>query len=545
VTRRVLSSDQEIKVSNTASVKDDSALVKKQPVRRQSRYNVSDKVTLPGKQQPVQLKRASPKLVSSDFRELLIPTMPLLGHLIPGAESCVILLFDPTTHQLSPVASVNLSQDFINLLHTAEQQEGLITAALDQEEPYLLIYLPGNKHFETLQKPAHREGIRTLWLVPWHGRDGNPLGVLLFASGQAFSPDKQAFASTKLLTEWMSASLQEVHVRQMNERLNTTIDSISDPKTSTGDTQEITIAHKVKKQLTKPGRGQTTEGRNGKSISHPVTSGKDTQSMRVTRYKDEYGIPVLYNALMHEPRKRTEPDAISVLSHELLSPLTLIKGYAATMLQLADAVTEEQRMEYLQRIGTATDKVIHLMENLRDISRFEVTTPALVVQPTSLLDLLRNTISEIQSQTTKHVIELRHFDPLPLINVDRQRIEQVMTNLLVNAVKHSPNGCDIEVIVWQVHGEHELKETLGEVPPVKFPCMIVSVTDTGIGIPEEELERIFERFYRVDNGLTRATSGAGLGLYISKVTVEAHGGHIWANSELQKGNTFTFSLPVN
>lgn len=545
MTRRILSSDQKNKVDSTSSVKDGSALVREQSVIRQSRYNVSDKVTLPGKQQPVQLKRVSPKLVSSDFRELLIPTVPFIGHLIPGAESCVILLFDPVTHQLSPVASVNLSQDFINLLNTAEQQEGLITATLDQEEPYLVIYLPSNKHFETLRKPAHREGIRTLWLVPWHGRDGNPLGVLLFASGQAFSPDKQALASAKILTEWMSASLQEVHARQMNERLNTTIDSISEPKTSNGDTEETTIVNKVRKQLTKPGQGQTTEGHNSEGISYPVTSDKDTQSMRVPRYKDEHGIPVFYDAVMHERRKRTEPDAVSVLSHELLSPLTLIKGYAATMLQLADAITEEQRMEYLQRIGTATDKVIRLMENLRDISRLEVATPTLVVQPTSLLDLLRNTVSEIQAQTTKHVIELRHFDPLPLINVDRQRIEQVMTNLLVNAVKYSPNGGDIEVIVWQVHGEHGLKETLGEVPPVKCPCMIVSVTDSGIGIPEEELERVFERFYRVNNRLTRATSGAGLGLYISRVTVEAHGGHIWAKSALQEGSTFIFSLPVN
>ena len=80
---------------------------------------------------------------------------------------------------------------------------------------------------------------------------------------------------------------------------------------------------------------------------------------------------------------------------------------------------------------------------------------------------------------------------------------------------------------------------------MKFPCLIVSVTDSGIGIPEAELERVFERFYRVDNRLTHSTSGAGLGLYICKIIIEGHGGHIWAKSRLQEGSILSFSLPVS
>ncbi|HEY32758.1 MAG TPA: hypothetical protein G4O10_06595 [Dehalococcoidia bacterium] len=543
--RRILSSDQETKLSNAANVKGRSELLKEQSTKRQSMYNIPNKSISPGKQSLIQLKRASAKLNYSDFQELIMPTVPFLSHLIPGAESCVILLFDSVTHQLSPVASVNLSQDFINLLRNAEQEEGLITTALDQGEPYLVIYLPGNKHFQTLRKPAHREGIRTLWIVPWRDRDKNLLGVLLFASGQAFSPDKQALASAKLLTEWMSASLQELYTRQMNERLNKIIDSISEPKTDSEDTEEITIGNKARKQLTEPGQDQTAEGRNDKSISDTINSSNGTQNIHPRYYKDEHGIPVLFNAVTHKRGKQTEHDATSMLSHELLSPLTLIKGYAATLLRLADAITEEQKTQYLQKIGTTTDKVIRLMETLRDISRFEAITPTLVVQHTALQDLIRKIVFEIQSQTTKHFIQIHHFDPLPLINIDRQRIEQVMTNLLINAVKYSPNGGDIEVFIWQAHSENELKEVLGEIPNIKFPCIIVNVTDTGTGIPEEELERIFDRFYRIPNDLTRATSGAGLGLYICKIIVEAHGGHIWAHSTLQVGSAFTFSLPIN
>ena len=85
----------------------------------------------------------------------------------------------------------------------------------------------------------------------------------------------------------------------------------------------------------------------------------------------------------------------------------------------------------------------------------------------------------------------------------------------------------------------------GETPSISLPCLIVAVRDSGVGIPEDELEQIFEKFYRVDNRLTHATSGAGLGLHICKLIVEAHGGHIWAKSNVGEGSTFSFSLPTN
>ena len=544
MTRRKPYPQEEPKVGSTVKSKDGHVLAKVQHSAGWSRHTISDEVASQDEQQPVLLKRIGARLASSDIGELLAPTVPFLGHLIPGAESCVIFFSDPIKHQLSIAASVNLSQDFINMLHTKEQEEGLITTALERAEPHLIMYLPGNKHFESLWKLAHREGVRTLWLVPWRDRDGNLLGALLFASGQAFSPGKQALASATLLTEWMLAALHEAHARQDNERLRVALNS-NEREMSIDDTDRIAIIDQALKQSTTSGQDQTVEGHNYKGIPRSITGGRETQGVVIPRYKDKYGIPVLYDSSAQERRKRVEPDGVSVLSHELLSPLTLIKGYTATLLQLADAITEEQRTQYLQGIGSATDRVIRLLEDLRDISRSEVVTPDLIIQPTFLPDILRKTVSEVQRQTTKHVIRLRQFCPLPAANVDQQKIEQVMTNLLVNALKYSPQGDDIEVMVWQAHSEHELEETLGEVPPMKFPCLIVSVTDSGIGIPEAELERVFERFYRVDNRLTRSTSGAGLGLYICKIIIEGHGGHIWAKSRLQEGSILSFSLPVS
>ncbi|HEY40937.1 MAG TPA: hypothetical protein G4O18_03655 [Dehalococcoidia bacterium] len=287
-------------------------------------------------------------------------------------------------------------------------------------------------------------------------------------------------------------------------------------------------------------------------VPYPFTIiGKDAESSTTRMKRDEHGIPVIYDAAMQDaspvqkPIEHTEPDAISVLSHELLSPLTLIKGYAATLLQLSDSITEEQSRQYLQGIQAATDRVIRLLENLRDISRFEIAAPNLVLQPTSLSDMLRKTAFEIQSQTTEHVIRLRLSNQLPKVNVDRLKMEQVLTNLLANAVKYSPKGGDIEVNLRQATSEHDVLGSLGEVPPLRYPCQIVSVVDSGIGIPEAELERIFERFYRVDNRLTRATSGAGLGLHICKIIVEAHGGRIWASNRNPEGCIFSFSIPVS
>jgi signal transduction histidine kinase len=244
-----------------------------------------------------------------------------------------------------------------------------------------------------------------------------------------------------------------------------------------------------------------------------------------------------------EYTKQFEPDVVSVLSHELLFPITLIKGYTATLLHLGDNVTEEQKIQYLKGIESTTNRLAQLLENFRDISRFEIGTMNLLVQPTSLPKLLQKTVSEIQNQTAKHIIKLRLIRPLPRLNIDCLKIEQVMTNLLVNAVKYSPQGGNIEIVARQSR-DKELTEVFRETYPIEPAYVIVSVTDSGIGIPNEELELIFQKFHRIDNRVTRATPGAGLGLYICKIITEAHGGQIWATSTAGVGSTFSFALPV-
>jgi signal transduction histidine kinase len=260
-------------------------------------------------------------------------------------------------------------------------------------------------------------------------------------------------------------------------------------------------------------------------------------------YADKDGLPVTYSS-GHIPEKKVESDEISVLWHELLSPLTVIKGYIATLLELDYAITDDQKNQYLRGIESASNRMVRLLENLRDITRLE-ETDILATHPISLIEMIKQIASEVQSQTTKHVIKVMPTPRLPLVKVDPEKIEQVLSNLLGNAVKYSPQGGDIEVEVRVVWNESELAGLFARAPQVKLPCYIVSVADTGIGIPEAEVERIFERFYRVNNKVIRSTPGAGLGLYICRLIVEAHGGHIWARNRRRGGSVLSFSLPFS
>lgn len=260
-------------------------------------------------------------------------------------------------------------------------------------------------------------------------------------------------------------------------------------------------------------------------------------------YKDKDGLPVIYDAATYNREKRTNLDDLSVLWHEILSPLTVIKGYTGTLLELSQAITEEQKEQYLRGIESASNRMLRLIENMRDIYHLE-KSDVWVTHSVYLNDILRHTVPEMQRQTTKHVIKINPVERLPMVKAEPEKIEQVLSNLLINAIKYSPDGGEIIVAVRLVRDEQELGSMFGDTPEISLPCLVVSITDEGIGIPEADLENIFERFYRVDDQIIKSTPGAGLGLYISKMIVEGHGGRIWARNRSQGGSVFHFSLPL-
>lgn len=221
---------------------------------------------------------------------------------------------------------------------------------------------------------------------------------------------------------------------------------------------------------------------------------------------------------------------ISVVSHELKTPVSIIKGYAGTLRRQDANWSPEIVHESLMVIEEEADNLTNLIDNLLEASRLQSGTFSLEVSDdVNLARLAADTARKFQNQTNKHTFTLEFAPDFPPICGDERRLTQVFNNLIGNAIKYSPDGGPI-VISGQVHSEH----------------VLVSVRDSGIGIPLHEQHRIFQKFSRLDNALSRTTEGTGLGLFLTKAIVEAHKGRIWfANNSDGPGTTFTFSLPRN
>jgi len=219
---------------------------------------------------------------------------------------------------------------------------------------------------------------------------------------------------------------------------------------------------------------------------------------------------------------------ISVISHELKTPVSLIKGYASTLAR-EDANWDIATVrEGLQVIDEEADRLNALINNLLDASRIQAGAFKLEKGDVALPSLAEKVVESFRLQTTAHHFVLDFPPDYPVISGDEERLRQVLNNLLSNAIKYAPAGGEVRVGGWS-DGQNAT----------------VYVADQGIGIPPEEQGKLFQRFYRVDSSLRRGTQGAGLGLYLCKSIVEAHGGRIWLRSEPGKETTVFFTLPLD
>lgn len=219
-------------------------------------------------------------------------------------------------------------------------------------------------------------------------------------------------------------------------------------------------------------------------------------------------------------------ELLANVSHEIRTPLGLIKIFATTLLRPDVTVDAQTQQEFLHNIDEETSKLEEIVNNLLLSSRLEAGSQRLVLQPADLNELVRTVSQDMSTYGLWHHIELDLPEQTLEANVDTDALEQVLRNLLNNAVKYSPEGSTIVV---------------GMRP--EADDVVVWVRDFGIGISPEEIVHIFERFYRVDNAITRQVRGAGLGLSISQKLVELHGGRMWVESQPGSGATFYFSLP--
>jgi two-component system phosphate regulon sensor histidine kinase PhoR len=246
-----------------------------------------------------------------------------------------------------------------------------------------------------------------------------------------------------------------------------------------------------------------------------------------TSYKIEGAVLVFHDITELRRLEKVRQDFVANVSHELRTPVASIKGYAETL--LAGAMEDRAALkEFLGIIHENSDRLVNLINDLLDLSRIESGRMKISPAPVDALPVVQRCFNILEKAVQDKNLSLSVDFPsdLPNILADEVRFSQVVLNLLDNAVKYTPEG-----------GSVIIKAGLRD----RMVCF--DIIDTGIGIPEQDLPRIFERFYRVDKARSRDQGGTGLGLSIVKHIILAHGGEVWASSRLGRGTTFSFTLP--
>jgi two-component system phosphate regulon sensor histidine kinase PhoR len=243
--------------------------------------------------------------------------------------------------------------------------------------------------------------------------------------------------------------------------------------------------------------------------------------------KRKGAIAVFHDISRLKELEKIRQDFVANVSHELRTPLTTIKGYTETLLD--GALKEEVGPRFLQVIQKHADRLTKIVEDLLTLSKIESKEFYLKWERLPLSELIDDVLDFVKEAAEKKKISIsRSILPSSLeVMGDRSYLEQVFINLLDNAIKYTHETGEISISALE-KGQREIQ---------------VVIKDNGIGIPKEDLSRIFERFYRVDKGRSQELGGTGLGLSIVKHLVQAHGGRVWAESKLGEGSTFYFTLP--
>lgn len=216
-------------------------------------------------------------------------------------------------------------------------------------------------------------------------------------------------------------------------------------------------------------------------------------------------------------------EIVATVSHELRSPLTTIKGFTSLLLSRWDSIDDDRKREMLEAVRADADRVTRMISELLDISRLEAGRLRLARRWLEVEPAVRRVVAEVSMTDDRLAVEVEVPDGLPEVLADPDKVGQVLTNLLENAAKYADPA------------------TVRVTAARDGDAVRIAVADRGEGIPAEDLPRVFERFFRRDEG---RPTGTGLGLWISRGLVEAHGGTLTASSRVGEGSTFAFTLPI-
>lgn len=361
--------------------------------------------------------------------------------------------------------------------------------------------------------------------------------------------------------------LREQNIRKNSQQLEILIQSLTDGVVATDDKNNIILFNKSAEKIT----GLTREHVLGKPIDSVLRLCEENQCVTLSMYsrQDETFVKKLRDTgltLKVSERKRiflsirvspitvdTQPntksgwimtfhditkeqeleemklDFVSMAAHELRTPLTAIRGYAQLLKEDLPENSPPDNIEFVNRLVVSSENLSNLIDNLLNVSRIERNTFKVDTKPLDILPLATDIVDSLQEQarTKNQTLDfIKPQDILPLAMADKFRLTQVLSNLVANAINYTPEGGVITVMV-------ELKGSFFE----------FAVRDTGIGIPEDALPKLFSKFFRVSGKLEEGSKGTGLGLFIAKSIVDMHKGKIWVESVRGRGSTFHFTIP--
>ncbi|HLV99279.1 MAG TPA: ATP-binding protein, partial [Ktedonobacterales bacterium] len=231
--------------------------------------------------------------------------------------------------------------------------------------------------------------------------------------------------------------------------------------------------------------------------------------------------------------ERLKDEFVALVSHELKNPLTSIKGYTQLLRAQLEAreglALSEQEQLCLHVVEEEADRLSALASDVIDVSRLQSGRLVLRIEELDLVSLVRQVAERLQITTKAHTLHLLADSDSIWLHGDRNRLEQVLLNLIANAIKYTPQGGSIDITVTQAEDGQSVQ---------------VRIHDCGIGIPQEQQARLFARFSRASNASAHGITGTGLGLFLCRELIERHGGRIWLESEEGQGSTFSFLLPL-
>lgn len=488
-----------------------------------------------------------------------------------GVTRCAVVVMDRRAEVFRIRASRGLSETYAKQLRIAPSEPNSPSMrALRNRTPIQVADTNTDLAFLGLQYRAQAEGFRSVLAIPLQTQHAPPAVLLLYRS----DPYRYGYSELELASSFgyhASIALENAalfaktdeQLQEQTRRLEAIVESLTDGLILESPARKILYCNQRLLSMLQLSRGQANKRSSSELIerllkdapesesireeltnmqhnshSHTIdmslhSEGNRTHDLRIHFFdvNDERGQLLGRGQLWQDITRDKELDRmksalLSTVSHELRTPLATIKGFVSTLLAEDVQWDDNAQKEFLESISSETDRLTKLVQNLLDMSRIQAGALTIQCELYSLNDLLPQVVRGFGGSLEYRIFETMAPD-LPPVWMDVSRISTVMRNLIENAIKYAAPETSLELSTWTENGS-----------------VLFSVRDFGPGIPNDMRQKVFDRFFRVENGLTRQVGGTGLGLAISKGFVQAHGGSIWVNAA-DPGAIFVFSLPVD